>query len=80
LQVLRGATQFLKRSGYPPLLLEVWNQDWFAERKKELLEFIEALGYGLFCMGEDVIAQHPAHPRRVRFALVDNVISMERVT
>ena len=79
LQVLRGATRFLEHSGYPPLLLEVWNQEWFAARRKQLVAFIEKLGYELFCMGEDVIAQHPQHPRHIRFALVNNVISMERV-
>ena len=79
LEVLRGGVGFLRNSGFPPILLEAWNLEWFAERRKALVAFLGELGYELFCMGEDVVAQHPAYHRQIRFKLVDNVISMERL-
>ena len=45
LKVLSGGQQFLEKHSYPPLLLEAWSNDWFEKDRKELLDFIEGLGY-----------------------------------
>ena len=57
LQVLKGSLQTLKNSGYPPILFEAW--DWkFHERRAELIEFIESLGYNISSFGNNHLAQY----------------------
>lgn len=67
LQVLKGAVRLLESSNFPPLLLEAWNLDWFQERRQALLDFLRGLGYDYFVLQDEIIAQHPAHPRQLRF-------------
>jgi FkbM family methyltransferase len=45
LNVLRGATETLRRSGYPPLLVEVWLEEWFRAEREALAHFLGELGY-----------------------------------
>lgn len=46
LRVLRGAVETIKRSGYPPLLVEVWLEAEHAERRLAVAAFLTELGYG----------------------------------
>ena len=65
LEVLQGALQTLEASGWPPLLLELWDLDavpGFAERQAALLRFVEALGYGVQRFGDLGVAQHASEP------------------
>ena len=80
LQVLAGGTALLKRFDYPPILLEAWTVAWFADERKKLLKFLGDLGYEIFTMGDDVIAQHPKYHRHIEFNITDNAIHMKRVT
>ncbi|MBL8645136.1 MAG: FkbM family methyltransferase [Rhodospirillaceae bacterium] len=64
LDVLKGALKTLEKNNYPPILFEAWSQDWFAAQKKELLAFIEKLGYRVAPMSEakdndNFVATHP---------------------
>lgn len=80
LQVLRGATQLLHDSQYPPLLLEAWTLDWFKAQRQELLDFLKSLGYVWFAIGDEVIAQHPGYPRQLGFAVDDKgIIQISRL-
>ena len=46
LDVLKGAQNTLKQSGYPPIIFEAWRDlDWYEPRKQELFLFLETLGY-----------------------------------
>ena len=45
LNVIKGAEDTLKRCNYPPLLFEAWEDKWYEERKKNLFNYIENLGY-----------------------------------
>jgi len=45
LRVLRGALQVLQQNDYPKIIFECWSNDWFNEDKRELLAFLEAVGY-----------------------------------
>lgn len=48
LEVLKGATETIKNSNYPPLILEAWNQyDWWEARKEEMFEYVKSLGYDI---------------------------------
>ncbi len=67
LQVLRGAVQLLEGSGFPPLLLESWTLDWFQAQRRALLDYLQSIGYTWYALGDEVIAQHPAHPRALNF-------------
>lgn len=68
LAVLRGATQFLERHQFPPLLFEAWNFDWYKAEREALLAFVQQLGYQITLFGNaDYIAQHPRNPVQVQF-------------
>jgi FkbM family methyltransferase len=80
LEVLRGADDTLRRAHYPPLILEAWLAEWFAPRRAMLLAHLEGLGYGYLTLGEDVIAQHPDHPRQFEFRVDEaGTLNMIRV-
>lgn len=71
LQVLKGGRAALERWNHPPMLLEAWTFDWFANQRNQLLDYIQTLGYNIFCFGDEVIAQHPMHPRQLKFEVDD---------
>jgi FkbM family methyltransferase len=54
-EVFLGAVDTIKKCR-PVIIFEAWNRDWFAEKRKELLEFVEGLGYKITPMGDDNIA------------------------
>ena len=71
LDVLKGGRALLGRSGYPPLLLEAWTTEWFVSERGALLSFLQELGYRVFLLGDEIIAQHPDHPRQFDFGVND---------
>jgi FkbM family methyltransferase len=59
LEVIKGGINFLKENNYPPIIFEVWNEDWFENERNELLALIESLGYEVIKFGNyDHLAQH----------------------
>lgn len=61
LPVLKGAAETLKRSGYPPVLFELWDADAMPAiraAQEALLSHLSGLGYELLVCGEMAIAQH----------------------
>ncbi len=61
-EVLRGGLRFLADHGYPPILFEAWDHDWFAQQREELLALFSGLGYQFQRLaGIEYLAQHPAH-------------------
>lgn len=64
LEVLQGATDYLKRSGNPPILFEVWGHPWYQEKKVQLFQFLSDIGYDLIdrYSGEwNYLAQHSSN-------------------
>ncbi|MFM0068702.1 FkbM family methyltransferase [Paraburkholderia aspalathi] len=61
LQVLKGGLGTLRRNHYPPIIAEAWTNEWFRERRAELLGWLTGLGYQIKEWGDDCIALHPAH-------------------
>ena len=63
LEVIQGAFEYIKRSGYPPIIFEVWGWHWYEEKKKRTLDYFREVGYD-FLMGIDsqhsgnILAQH----------------------
>ncbi len=45
LEVLQGAINYIKKSGYPPILFEAWQHDWFRPKLEMLINFLKNLGY-----------------------------------
>lgn len=71
LQVIKGAKQLLENSRFHTILLEIWDAHWFKDQRKELILFLEGLGYKLFFLNNcDVIAQYTRSSRYLNF-LVD---------
>jgi FkbM family methyltransferase len=81
LKVLRGADTLLKNANFPPLLLEAWTAGWFADQRRALVDHLTVLGYSnRFERGDELIAQHPDHPRQFTFAIepTSQAVSMSR--
>jgi FkbM family methyltransferase len=66
LQVLKGATGTLERHDFPPLMMEVF-QTAYLEHRDAVEGYLHHLGYNLFRLGDEVIAQHPRHGIQVEF-------------
>lgn len=80
INVLRGSTAFLERHKYPPILFEAWDFEWFSDGKKELISFIESIGYTLFKVDlTNFVAQHPNNAVEIDFRLENGIIHMNRV-
>ena len=45
LAVLRGAVDTIRGSGFPPLLIEVWTDEWYAAPRAAIRAFVTELGY-----------------------------------
>ncbi len=45
IDVLKGAQETLKRSGWPPFIFEAWPDTWYEKQKEELMYYIRSLGY-----------------------------------
>ena len=69
LEFFIGATDTIKRSGYPPILFEMWSHyEWFQEKGAETVSYLESLGYQITKYAlDEYCAQHPDHPREVSF-------------
>lgn len=52
LKVLQGAQQTLVRNDFPPILFEAWTwKPWYAQRRRDLVAWVEALGYRVRSFG-----------------------------
>ena len=59
LAVIKGGLETLKANDYPPIIFETWSiMDWYQERRKEILSYVESLGYDITSIGDNCIAQH----------------------
>ena len=54
-EVFLGAVDTIKKCR-PVIIFEAWNRDWFYEKRKKLLEFVQSLDYTITPMGDDNIA------------------------
>ncbi|MBN3133617.1 FkbM family methyltransferase [Pectobacterium brasiliense] len=82
LDVLKGALSFLEENSFPPFSFEAWNQEWFKNNKKELLEFISHLGYKIeHIQLHDYVAHHPQGDAIVDFVRDknNNLTSINRI-
>ena len=67
LNVLKGGANFFEQNKFPPILFECWNYDWFSQHKTDLFEYVKKLGYEVFSINENHIAQHPENAVHVDF-------------
>ena len=73
INVIAGASRFLSRHNFPPIIFEAWSQSWFEEDRRKLLSYIESLGYKIDRFGDsDYAAQHPSNVIKVRFESFGN--------
>lgn len=81
LSVLKGASGFLQRNNYPPLIFEAWDYEWFESDKRQLMSYVAELGYEAVHVGaSDYVAQHPENSRRVDLQMGEGgVIKMTRI-
>ncbi|RLD73266.1 MAG: hypothetical protein DRJ10_18025, partial [Bacteroidetes bacterium] len=79
LKVLSGGMKFLEKHGYPPLLLEASAEPAFEQGKNKILELLHQMGYEVFSIMNELIAQHPGFHRFIKFSYdKDGSIKMER--
>lgn len=57
LDVLKGAEQTIIQNNYPPVVFEVWDADWYKEKREGVTEFFKAHNYEHYCdIGSHMIA------------------------
>jgi len=57
LKVLQGMHQTLVNNGFPPVLFESWNLDWYKEEKAKVIDFFASRAYEHYAMlGEHIMA------------------------
>ena len=80
LEVFKGSVVTLEKNNFPPLLYEVWeNVPWYSEKAIETAGFLTTLGYTFERIGEDVLAQHPKHPRKCLVNRNQNTVNLQMV-
>ena len=80
IEVVRGARQFLETHGFPPIMFEAWEGDWFSGQRKALFAEVETLGYVITRLAADeFFAQHPAYDAQVEVVTEGNSINLRRV-
>lgn len=80
LEVFKGSVGTLEKNNFPPLLYELWeNIGWYAEKARETAGFLTRLGYTFERIGEDVLAQHPKHPRKCLVHRNQNTVHLQMV-
>lgn len=45
INVLKGAEKTLIRNSYPQIIFEVWDDEWYINKKNKLLEYLDDFGY-----------------------------------
>ena len=68
LDVLKGARELIARSSFPPMLLEASTQ-FHVEQRGRVLNWLETEGYLCYFIHDEIIAQHPEHPRQFQFLI-----------
>jgi len=57
LEVLKGAKKTLKDNNYPPIIFEAWTwKPWYQEKRKELFDYLNKLGYEIKELGQNNLA------------------------
>lgn len=64
LNVLKGSERLLARNGFPPILAECWQNDWFSDHRAALVAWFELHGYVLKQHGDNYLATHRSRPVR----------------
>lgn len=71
--VIKGGLETIQANNYPPIIFETWSiMDWYQERRKELLEYVESLGYQITTVGDNCIAQHTSK-KIIKWLNQDNI-------
>jgi FkbM family methyltransferase len=59
LEVIKGAKKTIKDNNYPPIIFEAWTwKPWYQEKRKELFDYLEGLGYEIQQLGQNNLATH----------------------
>ena len=57
LEVIKGAVKTLKQNNYPPIIFEAWTwKPWYQEKRKDLFEYLQGMGYEIKAMGQNNLA------------------------
>ena len=79
-EVIRGGKAFFESQGFPPIIFEAWEGEWFSEQRKALFSAVEAQGYAVTRLATDeFLAQHPSYGARVEVVTDGNRINLTRV-
>ncbi len=62
LNVLKGSTHTLINSSFPPIIFESWRDEWWSDQRREIINYLDSLGYSIQRMDENYLAQHKSTP------------------
>jgi FkbM family methyltransferase len=66
-KVLMGGKRTISEGGFPPILYEKWDSDWYQDRANETDQILNEMGYTISNLwGEVWLAQHPLWPIKLK--------------
>jgi FkbM family methyltransferase len=76
IEALKGGINFLIENGFPPIIFECWEFEWFSQNKIKLFNFFHNIGYNIISNDigyNNYLAQNP-YTKHYLYKLLDNVI------
>jgi FkbM family methyltransferase len=66
LEIIKGGLHTLENNNYPYILFEAWPDDWYKEKREEMIAFLKELGYKIHKLrGNDNMYLAADHERRL---------------
>jgi FkbM family methyltransferase len=76
LEVISGALNHLEFSGWPPIIFESWDFDWYKEKRDALLQYLRSIGYENISIDigyQNYLAQHKhSKLKKVKIEKIEN--------
>ena len=76
LELFKGSVETIKSNNFPPIIFEVWDKNWYANKALLTKEYLLNFGYTFYEFGRDIVAQHPKHDRYLVFEKNGNNVNI----
>jgi len=61
LEFFEGSAHTIERNSFPPIIFEVWEKAWYAEKAEQTKSILASWGYDFHYFGREILAQHHLH-------------------
>ena len=80
LEVIAGALKHLEFSGWPPIIFESWDFDWFKDKRHALLKYLHFIGYENISQDigyQNYLAQHTkTHSKIIEIEIIGTELNI----